>query len=81
MMIASPPKLLTPDEIAKLANRTTRMVRYWRARYGFPEPVLHIGKTLRWKEEDVVDWLKANGIDTQTKRRIDVCENESPDLG
>ncbi|HCG8094925.1 AlpA family phage regulatory protein [Vibrio parahaemolyticus] len=59
-------KILPPKEVARLLGRSTATLnRWWRKEHVFPKPLLLNGRTLGWKEEDVLSWIenmKADGI-------------------
>jgi len=56
MSSTTPPPLLTAKEVAGYFQVSVRTIRRWRRSGRFPGP-LQIGGSLRWRANDLHDWL------------------------
>lgn len=50
------PALLTRKDLARLFQVSLRTISRWQTSSAIPDPV-RIGGSLRWRREDVTDWI------------------------
>lgn len=54
-----PSKLYTSKELAEVLQVTTRTLDYWRLRGAGPDFVVLARNAIRYRENDVEEWLKS----------------------
>lgn len=64
------PTLLTIQQVAKLLQVSTRSVRRFRATGKLPAPIL-IGKSVRWRGEDLQKWIEGGCPPSNSEERRD----------
>jgi predicted DNA-binding transcriptional regulator AlpA len=61
--------LATPREVAESLRITTRCLRMWVAKRGFPPPIRLSRQTIRYRVSEVLDWLAAHDAPTKEPKR------------
>jgi prophage regulatory protein len=60
-MYTQTPRLLTIKHVCKLVNRDRRTIWKWVKDGLFIEPVKMQGRTIGFKEKDLIEWIENNG--------------------
>ncbi|EKO3474539.1 AlpA family phage regulatory protein [Vibrio fluvialis] len=56
-------KILSPKAVSALVGRSTSTInRWWRKEGVFPQPLTLNGRTLGWREEDVLKWVNSLNV-------------------
>jgi excisionase family DNA binding protein len=59
------PKLLTTDEAAELVGAKPQTLSIWRCTKRHNIPFVRVGRLIRYREQDVLDWLDRNTIHSE----------------
>lgn len=60
-MYPQTPRLLTIKQVCKLVNRDRRTIWKWVKDGLFIEPVKMQGRTVGFREKDLIEWIENNG--------------------
>lgn len=55
-------KLLTPSEVAKLLGVAVETLNVWRATKRYPLPYVKAGRLVRYRQEDVQEFINSNTV-------------------
>jgi len=64
--------MLYQDQVAEMLNVTTHSLYVWRKKGIGPVYVKLNGRTVRYRQEDVEEWIKSKTVQTNRRERLPV---------
>lgn len=65
-MNATQERLMTPPEAAEILGTTEGTLRVWRCTKRYPLPYVRLGRAIRYRESDVLNFITSRTVTPQT---------------